>query len=122
MESLFIFWILLLLGSTFVFPQLIGVLLHFRLARRSRWLAFAFGFLVPAVLFFYLAPLFFIAGGGAQSNSSRCGLPGLAVALMMLAGTAAELIVSLPIQLYLFRRNNTESPADMKRVRRTTVI
>ena len=105
MEALFIFWRFLLLASTFVLPQLIGVLLFFRLVRRSRWLAFAFGILVPAGLFLYLAPLFFFPAGTETLNRSGCGMPALAAALMVLAGTVAELIVSLPIQLYLFRHN-----------------
>ena len=110
MEALFIFWRLLLLASTFVLPQLIGVLLFFRLVRRSRWLAFACGFLVPAALFLYLAPLFFFpAGTETQLNPSGCSMAALAAALMVLAGTVAELIVSLPIQLYLFRQNSLVS-------------
>jgi hypothetical protein len=107
MESLLIFWRLLALGSMFVFPQLLGVLLYFRLVRRSRRLAFALGFLVPAVLFFFLAPLFFFAGfPEAESNrQGGCGMASMAAALIVVAGTAAELIVSVPVQLYLFRRN-----------------
>lgn len=107
MESPSQFWILLLLLSTFVFPQLLGILLYFRLVGMSRWLAFAVGVLVPAVLFFFLAPLFFLPGVQAvqQNSQSGCGMPGLAAAFMMLAGTAAELIVALPIQLHLLRRN-----------------
>lgn len=110
MEALFIFWRLLLLASTFVLPQLIGILLFFRLVRRSRWLASALGFLVPAVLFLYLAPRFFFPGGTeAQLDRNGCGMAALAAALMVLAGTAAELIVSLPIQLYLFRQHSRAS-------------
>ena len=106
MESLLIFWRLLALGSTFVFPQLIGVLLYYRLVRRSKWLAFALGFLVPAVLFFFLAPLFFFAGlrPPPPNEVASCGTPAMAAAFMVLAGTAAELTVSLPIQFYLFLR------------------
>ena len=107
MESLLIFWRLLALGSMFVFPQLLGVLLYFRLVHRSRWLAFALGFLVPAVLFLFLAPLFFFAGFPESNRQGGCGLASMAAALIVVAGTAAELIVSVPVQLYLFRRHRS---------------
>ena len=107
MESLFIFWRVLSLLSMFLFPQLIGVLLHFRLVRSSRVLAFALGLLVPAVLFFYLAPLVWFAGlrEAYRSGDGGCGMPAVAAGVMILAGTVAELILSLPIQRYLLRRN-----------------
>jgi hypothetical protein len=101
MESLALFWSLILLLSTFLFPQLIGALLHFRLVHRSRWLAFVLGLLVPPALFFYLARLLFFAGL-PEVQQAGCGMPGLAAAMMLLAGTAAELIVAMPIQGYLF--------------------
>lgn len=110
MESLFI-WRLLSLLSMFVFPQLIGVLLHLRLVRRSRALAFALGFLVPAVLFFYLTPLVYF-GEMREAYRNRqvgCGMPAVAAGFMILAGTVAELIVSLPIQRYLLRRDRSHS-------------
>jgi hypothetical protein len=108
MESRLIFWRFLLLSSTFVFPQLIGILLHFRLMRRSRWLAFAFGFLVPAVLFFYFVQVFFFEESReAQLNGvNRCGSPSVVEEMILWNGTAAQLIVSLPIQLYLLSRRS----------------
>ena len=107
MKSLIMLWGLLLLISTFVFPQLIAVMLHFRLVQRSRWLAGVLGFLVPPVLFFFLAPHFFFAGvrEAERNGPVPCGMPALAAAMMVLAGTVAQLIVSLPVQLYLFRRH-----------------
>ncbi len=104
MESLETFWGFIPLISTFVFPQLIGVLLHFRLVRISRWLACALGLLVPAVLFFYLMPLLFFADmpEAQQNGGINCGMPAMVAAMTLLAGTIAELIVSAPIQLYLF--------------------
>jgi len=107
MDSLIIVWRLLLLISTFAFPQLIGLMLYFKLVRRSKWLAFAVGFLVPAIVFFFLAPLFFFAGvREAQANGQvNCGMPAMGAALLVFAGTAIELVVSLPIQCYLFSRH-----------------
>jgi len=107
MESLLIFWRLLSLFSMFVFPQLVGVLLHLRLVRRSRSLAFALGLLVPAVLFFYLTPLvsFGELREAQRNGQGGCGMPAVAAGLMVLAGTVIELILSLPVQRYLLRKN-----------------
>jgi len=103
-----VFWRLSLLFSTFALPQLLGVLLYFRLVRFSRWLAFALGLLAPAVLFFFLAPAYFVAGmreidGGQPS----CGMPAVAAAFMILSGTVAQLIVGLVVQLRLLRRRRS---------------
>ena len=106
MESLLIIWRLLVMISIFAFPQLIGVLLYFRLVRISRWLAVAVGLLTPAILFFYLAPIFFFAGlREAQARREvSCGMPALGAALVVFTGTAIELIAALPIHSYLFSR------------------
>lgn len=106
MDSLSNIWVLLLFLSTVVFPQLVAVLLHFQLVRRSRWLACALGFLVPPLLFFFLAPHFFLAGirEAERNGPVPCGNAAMAAAFVIFAGTIAQLIVALPIQVYLFRR------------------
>ena len=103
-----IVWRWLLLISTFGFPQVLGVLLYFRLIRFSSRLACVLGVLTPAALFFYLAPSFFFAGlREAQLNGEvTCGMPAVAAAFMVLLGTAAEVCVGLIVQLYLFRKRN----------------
>jgi hypothetical protein len=107
MQSMLIVWRWLLLISTFVFPQVFGVLLYFRLIRFSRRLGYTLGVLAPAALFFYLAPSFFFAGlREAQLKGVTCGLPALAAAFMVLLGTAAQVFVGLMVQLYLFRKQS----------------
>ena len=106
MQSVLVVWRLLLTISTFVLPQLLGVLLYFRLTRFPRWLAHGLAFLTPAVLFFYLSPLFFFEGlrEAQLSGKVTCGMPALGATVMVLFGTAAQVFVSLVVQLYLFRR------------------
>lgn len=99
-------WRLLLLFGTFALPQLLGLLLYFRLRRFPEWLAHVVGVLAPATLFFYLAPLFFFPDvhEAQLKDEIRCGMPALAGAFMILLGTAAEVFVALAVQLYMFSR------------------
>ena len=99
-------WSFLALISTFAVPQLLGVLLYFRLIRFSKWLAFALGFLAPGIVFFILTYSFFSAGlsEAAARGEVGCGMPGLAAAFMLLTGTALQLFVALIVQLVLLKR------------------
>jgi surface polysaccharide O-acyltransferase-like enzyme len=102
-------WRLFLLFSTFVLPQLLGLLLYFRLSRFPKWLAHAVGILAPAILFFYLSPhLFFSDLREAQrlKQEITCGMPALGALFMVVLGTAAEAFVGMVVQLYMFRRRN----------------
>lgn len=96
-------WRLLLLLSTFVLPQLLGVLLYFRLIRFSKWLAFGLGVLAPGFLFFYLAPPFFFADTheAAVRGEVMCSMADVAASLVLLLGTALSFVVAFFIQLYL---------------------
>jgi hypothetical protein len=109
MQSAMALWTFLLLISTFALPQLLGVLLYFRLIRFSRWSAFTLGALTPGVLFFYLAPSFFFAGlrEAQVKGEVTCGMPVLAAAIMVLLGTVAQVFVALIVQLYLFRKQSS---------------
>lgn len=106
MQSMMALWGLLLLISTFVVPQLLGVLLHFRLLRFSKWLAFIFGALTPPVLFFFLAPHFFFAGlrEAASQRDVVCGMPVFAATVMVLLGIGAQVLIALMVQVCLFRK------------------
>jgi hypothetical protein len=107
MESLLIVARLFLMLATFVFPQLLGLLLYFRLSRFPKWLAHAVGILAPAALFFYLAPLFFFSGfreAQMRGETFNCGMAAAAATALFLLGTAAELFVGLIVQGYMFRR------------------
>lgn len=98
-------WTLVSLVSVFVLPQLLGVLLYFRLIRFSKWLAFALGVLAPGVLFFVLGPAFFFAGlreAAARGEVISCGMPAVAAGFMLLLGTGVQLIVAFFVQFGLF--------------------
>ena len=100
-------WTLLSLASTFVLPQLLGVLLYFRLIRFSKWLAFVLGVLVPGFVFFYVAPAFFFAGirEVAARGEITCGTPAMAASFMVLLGTAFQFLVAFFVQLnFLIKR------------------
>ena len=105
MESLLV-WRLLLLLSLFVFPQLLGVLLHLRLTRFSRWLACVLGIFGAALTFFYLSPIFFFAGlREAQLRGEvNCGMPALAATVMVLLGTGVQFFTAAAIHLWLFHK------------------
>jgi hypothetical protein len=92
------------LFSLFALPQLLGVLLYFRLARLPRLLAFALGVLVPTILFFYFARMFFYAGlvEATAKDQVTCGMPFVAAAIMILTGTVVQSVVAFIIQLCLF--------------------
>ena len=102
MEWLVTAWRLLLLAGTFVFPQLIGILLYYRLSLAPRWVAAIAAALAPAVVFFWLVRLFFIAGLGEQE--SGCGMPGIFAGFVLLAGTAIHLVVGVIAQAVLAKR------------------
>ena len=110
MESALIAGRLFLLISTFVFPQLLGVLLYFRLTRFPKWIAFILGVLTPPALFIFLAPSFFFDGlSEAQLKGERCGMPAAAAGFLLLLGTVAQAFVSLIVQGYLFSRQSGRS-------------
>ena len=96
-------WTLLSLASTFVLPQLLGVLLYFRLIRFSKWLAFVLGVLAPGFLFFYLAPAFFFPGVRevATNGAPTCGNAAVAAGFMVLLGTAFQFVLAFFVQLHL---------------------
>ena len=99
-------WALLTLLSVMAMPQLLGVLLFFRLVRYSRWLAFTFGTLAPPLLFFYLAGLFAAASFRAAEAKGPvpCGNAAVAVGFMILVGTAIHLAGAFGVHLFLIRK------------------
>ena len=109
MESLLIVWRLLFLLSLFVFPQLLGVLLYFRLARLPKWPARGLSLVGAGFAFFYLSPIFFFAGmREAQLRGEViCGLPVMAATFMVLIGTGFQLFIAAAIHLWLSRRVRT---------------
>ena len=104
METLLIVGRFLLLGSLLIFPQLLGILLYYRLGRAPRWIAAIAAALLPAIIFFWLAPIFFFAGireAYARGEGRGCGMPAVAAGFLFLAGTAIQLLVGVFAQLVL---------------------
>jgi hypothetical protein len=58
MESILMLGRLLSFISLLVFPQLLGVLVYFRLTRLPNWIAVTLAALTPPLVFFFLSPVF----------------------------------------------------------------
>lgn len=108
MQSSFVVWRFVLLLGLLTFPQLLGVLLYFRLSRFSRWLARFLAFLCPALVFIYLSPIFFFGRvSEAQVNGeAACGTSMIGFVFLIYVGTVVQLLTALVIQVILFRRHS----------------
>ena len=107
MESFLIAWRSLLFASIFAFPLLLGTLLYFRLSRAPRWLAVIAGTVAPAIIFFWLAPIFFFAGlREAYAYGETCGMPVFGAMLLVFTGTIIELMLGLVTQAALSARRH----------------
>ena len=97
---------LLLLGGVLIFPQLLGILLYYRLSRAPRWIAAIAAALLPAIIFFWLAPIFLFAGirEAYARDHSGCGMPAVAAGIIFLALTAIQLLVGVSAQMVLSSR------------------
>ena len=112
METLLIVSRFLLLAVILVFPQLLGILLYFRLSRAPRWLAFILAALAPAIVFFFLAPIHLFAGmREGYARGEGCGMPVMAATLMLFAGTIIELGGGLFAQVVLVTRRRRKAAA-----------
>jgi len=113
METWLIVGRFLLFGSILIFPQLLGILLYYRLSRAPRWIAAIAAALLPAIVFFWLGPIFFFAGirEAYARDRSGCGMPAVAAGILFLAGTTIQLLVGLFTQIVLSarRRRTLES-------------
>jgi len=106
MESLLIAWRFLLLTSIFAFPQLLGILLYFRLTRVPRWAASISAALAPGVLFFWLAPILLFSGmrEAYAAGEIRCGMAAMAALLVLFAGTIIQVVLGVVTQVALHLR------------------
>ena len=107
METLLIVGRFVLLGSILIFPQLLGILFYYRLSRAPRWIAAIAAALLPAIVFFWLAPIFFFAGireAYARGEGRGCGMPAIAAAFLFLAATVGQLLAGVFAQLVLSAR------------------
>lgn len=102
MESLIVAWRFLVLISFFALPQLLGILLYFRLSRAPRWVAVIAGAVAPAVVFFLLARIFIVAEiREIQARGDMCGMPIVAALILLYMGTIIQLVLGLVSQLIL---------------------
>ena len=100
MQNVLVLGRLLFFAWLLAFPQLLGVLLYFRLRRLPAWAARILSAIAPALTFILVAPVFLFAGiREAQAHGPACGMPALGALMMLFAGTIFELIVGVSIQI-----------------------
>jgi hypothetical protein len=112
METLQIIWSFTSLFSLFAVPQLLGVLIYFRLRRFGRGFAHVAGVLLTTTSFICLSYLFFLYLPAKAHPDERCGLPLMAAMFTMMGGTAITVIMSVVSQAILNRRKPTVLAAD----------
>jgi len=97
--------------SLFVFTQLLGLLLYFRLGLLPKWLAHGLCVVGTTFAFFYLAPIVFFAGirEAQHKGPVNCGMPALAAAFLLLVGTGFQLFIAAAIHFWLSRRGRTRN-------------
>ncbi len=96
-------WQFMLLAGILLFPQLLGILLYFRLSRVRRWVAAIAAALAPAVFFFWFTRLLMIAEfhRAYPDGHATCGMPAVAAAFLLLLGTGVQLIGGMFTQILL---------------------
>lgn len=106
--ALLIWWWLELLGLLGV-PQLLGVLVYFRLRKRHDFMAHLAGFLTPPLLFFYLCRMFLLSWAyEPQTQAGRtCGTYLGVMVFVILSGTALQACFGLIAQQLLHARHRT---------------
>jgi hypothetical protein len=104
METVQIIWNFTSLFSVFAVPQLLGVLIYFRLRRFRRGLAHVAGFLLTTASFICLSYLFFLYLPAKAHPEERCGLPLMGALFVTMAGTVITISLSLIIQAILKKR------------------
>ena len=107
MQSLMNAWRFVLLASVFVFPQLLGILLYYRLRWAPGWIARTVAGLAPAAIFFWLAPILFFAGiRESAASGMNCGMPAVAAGIILLLATGVQLVLGLffHVVLVAFRK------------------
>jgi len=107
MQTLLAVWNFVLLAGIIAFPQLVGVLLYYRLTWAPRWVGAIVAALAPAVLFFWLARIILAAGlRKAFPNGMGCGMPVVFAIFVLFAGTAVQLVLGVITQMVLSRRRS----------------
>ena len=107
MQTLLGIWRLLSMLGFLVVPQLLGVLAYFTIRKYGHLLAHLVGFLLPPVLFFFLAQIMLSATvQEIQSDGERvCGTFVGMMAMAILFGTGVQVLLSLLAQFVLYTRS-----------------
>ena len=108
METIHAIWNLFLFFSVLGVPQLLGVLAYFRVRKYHDFIAHLLGFLLPPILFFYLAGVIILspAAHEAESQGERvCGTFIGMMSLMILFGAGVQMFFSLIAQVMLHIRH-----------------
>jgi len=89
-------------------PLLLGVLVYYRIRRYQRLVAHIVGFLLPPILFFYLASLFWVYLPGKAHPNETCGMPMVAAVMMVWLGTFITVFSSFIFQTCLTSQASDE--------------
>lgn len=107
MDSLHTLWGYFQFLSVLVVPQLLGVLAYFRV-RRFHLFAHLVGFLLPPLLFLYLAGVIVLSSAAREAQSRGeevCGTFTGMMTLAILFGTGLQAACSLGAQITLYGRH-----------------
>ncbi len=110
METVQIIWNLFSFFSILSVPQLLGVLVYFRIRKFHDSLAHLIGILLPPIVFFYLAGGIFISSPAreAQAHGERvCGTFVGMMILFIFFLTGIEIVFSIIAQVVLHGRHET---------------
>jgi hypothetical protein len=83
-----------------VLPQLGGWLAYRQIAQRQKLVAHLLGLLTPPLVFFYWARWLAEPTPEQIKAMGGCGMPLMAISMLILLGTAMQLLVAAIIQLY----------------------
>ena len=103
METLTTIWNFLLLGCLIAFPQLLGVLVYFKLKPVHRWLGLVAGTLLPVILFIGFSWMIFIYRYYRLHPDDSCGGQLFGASLIVLMGAVLEIVLSVVVQVLLHR-------------------
>lgn len=108
METLHTIWSLFLFLGLLGVPQLLGVLVYFRVRKYNDFVAHFVGFLVPPLLFFYLAARIAFSSAARQAGADGaevCGTFAGMMSLAILLGAGLQMIFGLMAQMMLHARH-----------------
>ena len=103
MEALSTIWSFLLLGCLIAFPQLLGVLVYFKLKPVHRWLARVAGTLLPVILFIVFSWMVFVYRYYKLHPDDSCGGQLFGASFLVLGGSVLEIGLSVVAQVLLYR-------------------